>query len=483
MFELTCRLLTCCLLLVSCLALPARAQEDCSGCVDADGDGLVGCYDPDCHVSPGPCDGSYLNQVLPAAPDCDATMELSFLWAYDNWWWQVPVLGDIDGDGEIEVVTRGISEDIRVHDGATGELDWPMAWLVASGPYGPLALGDVDADGSAEIFTGGFNGGTVPALRRIEHDLSETWVTSPEFGLGSESNTRGVSLADFDGDGLPETHQRGAIRDAQSGTLLLDLSTEPLLLSEGCVAADFFPDDACPSCAGLELASTSGVWAVDVRAGLFELVGSLPGYRTGQLAVADWNGDEALDLIVNVTDRHVDGPPSPPWELFAWDPRTSEILGRHEHELEPPSGVPLVSDFDGDAGLEIALLHPNPGLGDAVIRLWDDDFSVMDDLEVFSGSFDGSLTAFDFDRDGISEIITRGDRWLQVLSALDGTILASSPCPTHFTGPRDERPLVADVDGDGQAEILAGCEDGMLVLNVEGAPAARSVVNQFQDFN
>ncbi|MEM7249039.1 MAG: FG-GAP-like repeat-containing protein [Acidobacteriota bacterium] len=480
MFEPCARRPFAALLALVLVATAHAGEEDCSGCADLDGDGLVGCYDPDCHVSPGPCDGSYLNQVLPATPDCASTLEIQYIWGTDSGSWRLPVLGDIDGDGDIEVVARGTSEDLRAYDGATGARG---DWIGPNGPFGPLALGDVDVDGTAEIFTGGFNGGTIPGLRRVEHDFTEAWVTSPERGWGAESHTRGVSLADFDGDGLPEAYQQGAIRDAQTGTLLLDLSTEPLLGREGCVAADFFPDDACPPCAGLELASASGVWAVDVRAGLFELVGSLPSHRNGQLAVADWNGDEALDLIVNVTDRHVEGLPTFPYELFAWDPRTGEILGRHEYDFDWPSGVPLVSDFDGDAGLEIALLQGDPGVGFTVIRLWDDDFSVLRDLAVSSLSFDGSLTAFDFDRDGIADIVTRGDRGLQVVSALDGTILAETPCPMPATGPIDERPLVADLDGDGQAEILVGCLDGLAAWTVQGAPAARSVVNQYQDFN
>ena len=62
------------------------------------------------------------------------------------------------------------------------------------------------------------------------------------------------------------------------------------------------------------------------------------------------------------------------------------------------------------------------------------------------------FTVFDFNRDGTSEIVYRGT---EQLSILDGASLTSLSTPvTSYSGTLTEYPVVADVNGDGHAEII-----------------------------
>jgi len=63
---------------------------------------------------------------------------------------------------------------------------------------------------------------------------------------------------------------------------------------------------------------------------------------------------------------------------------------------------------------------------------------------------------FDFDGDGSAEVIYSDEINLRVYTGSDGTVLWST-CNT--TGTLVEYPLVADVDGDGHADIVAVSND------------------------
>ena len=90
------------------LASPAFAVEDCSDCVDDDGDGLVDCYDPECWGS-RECPELFLDTTPPQA-DCGADIRLTELWRSpigDPF--KSPVIGDILMLGTSEPDPGGIT--------------------------------------------------------------------------------------------------------------------------------------------------------------------------------------------------------------------------------------------------------------------------------------------------------------------------------------------------------------------------------------
>jgi VCBS repeat protein len=120
------------------------------------------------------------------------------------------VLGDVDGDGDLDVVvgntfTPGVSDHLYLNDGggtfsdATSQLP-PILDNTVS-----LALGDVDGDGDLDLFVGNgpsgtaFGGGTQSRLYRNDGGgiFADATANLPSL----TANTEGVALGDLDGDG------------------------------------------------------------------------------------------------------------------------------------------------------------------------------------------------------------------------------------------------------------------------------------------
>jgi hypothetical protein len=114
-------------------------------------------------------------------------------------------------------------------------------------------------------------------------------------------------------------------------------------------------------------------------------------------------------------------------------------------------GPPTVADFDGDKKPEIgvamatyyAVMKPNFG-GKTIDVLWK---TPNHDL---SSSVTGS-TVFDFEGDGKAEVVYGDECFLWVFDGTTGKVRFAAP-HTSFTG--TEASMLADIDGDGHAELL-----------------------------
>ncbi|HRI72361.1 MAG TPA: VCBS repeat-containing protein, partial [Polyangium sp.] len=121
-------------------------------------------------------------------------------------------------------------------------------------------------------------------------------------------------------------------------------------------------------------------------------------------------------------------------------------------------GPPTVADFDGDGKAEIGVAAAN--------------FYIVADLECLatplpalcsdngirwkvanqdcSSRVTGS-SVFDFDGDGKAEVVYNDETTFRVMDGTTGTVILSRPNTSHT---RLEMPIVADVDNDGNAEIV-----------------------------
>ncbi len=126
----------------------------------------------------------------------------------------------------------------------------------------------------------------------------------------------------------------------------------------------------------------------------------------------------------------------------------------------PPhlGGPPTVADFDGDGNMDIGVANASAYavfdlscVGSARPSACADDGVLWSTPTVDGSSAVTSSTVFDFNGDGRAEVIYNDEDHLFVFDGATGTVLLSEPSPsqTHV-----EEAVVADVDNDGNAEIV-----------------------------
>lgn len=115
---------------------------------------------------------------------------------------QAPVLGDLDGDGEPEVIQALANGQVLILDGATGTLEGWFAvadGVQAEWTAGPI-VGDVSGDGTPDLLLGASDG----RLWIVDGLLRATW-SAPVGALqatGPSPMSAAPTIADVDGDGF-----------------------------------------------------------------------------------------------------------------------------------------------------------------------------------------------------------------------------------------------------------------------------------------
>lgn len=442
------------------------AQENnCDNCIDDDGDGLIDCYDPDCSGNSS-CDNFFIRSTTNSNIYlCDSITDSIF---YLKEFWQryqvgiedskTPVVGDIDNDGIPEIITRyivsGTDYYLSLLNGQTGI---PNNILLPYKIASEMAIGDIDKDGFGEIicftdFAGDW------ALTCLEHDGSQKWRNTTNFYTSTYAPY--PSLADFDADGIPEVYIGNKIFNTVNGSLIVSGAGSKGKINGGAgsgydfsTAADVLPDNYCTDCNGLELICGNQVYAVDITGAQLTIVSTAPGgLLDGFTSVADMDNDDSLDIIVNMYQS-----------IYIWNPRTAIQLGNTfplivKQGSIHQGGIPNLGNLDAD---------PEPEIGIAsdsfyVVINYDQASNVLTEfwknkVQDITPSITPASTMFDLDCNNELEIIFRDRDSLYIINGATGKVLSSKKC---LSGTLNERPVVADVDNDGHAEIVCGCRDG-----------------------
>ena len=198
--------------------------------------------------------------------------------------------------------------------------------------------------------------------------------------------------------------------------------------------------------------------------------------QDGSALVADFTGDDKLDILV----RDING------QLSLYDPATNQCLFHRDYL--PMRAYPAVGDIDGDGMPEIVGLKDNhtlaaykyvPSRG-SLRQFW-----TIHHTDV---SAQTSMTLFDFNADGCCEIVYRDETSLRIINGSgknhitgSDTIQAGRRVAYNLAAfqvssvTKSEYPVVADVNGDGQTEIVVGgtlyepYKDGNATINIFGA--------------
>ena len=340
-----------------------------------------------------------------------------------------PSVIDLTGDGVPEVVFGSTASTgggyvevgvLRALDGASGaELFTVTDSTLRVNTAASVAVGDIDLDGRPEILACDDTGAR---LLCFEHDGTFKW-RSPSL----EAIYWGApALADLDQDGTPEIvigrqvlNANGTVRWTGTGGRASPGNVGPI----SCVA-DIDLDGSPEVVAGNTLYRANG--AVAWQAGLPD----------AHNAVANFDADPFPEIVA-VAGGQV-------WLLertgaVKWGPVAIPGGGA--------GGPPTVADYDNDGEPEIgvagasryAVFETNGTLKWAVVT--------QDGSSNRTGS-----SVYDFDGDGSAEVVYRDELYLRVYRGTDGAVLFQTPmssCTWH------EYVLVADVDADGNAEIVA----------------------------
>jgi gliding motility-associated-like protein len=427
-----------------------------------------------------------------------------------------PLVIDTDGDCVPEILmssNNGITnnpnprttKDIRIVNSSNGATISTISTAFYSWHAGnSYAVADIDLDGMVEIILAAADVPVNNASERgrlicYELDGTINWISNEPFGLNSLYAYGGtVGLTDFNRDGIPECYIYNEIFNAQSGVKLANGGSNGIGLSrdvsppEGSLAVGI-SGQFNPSSFNLELACGYTVYEVVIT----NLLGSAGNsmnpinmqingaYLDGYTSMADINLDGNLDVVVstrgdqNTARLYVYQVLSGIPQLIA---QTTMPTGGGPQTLH--SGPPFIGDMDGSGFPTIGLTRAYKLLAyryngsPNLLQLWD--------LPTNDASGETGLTMFDFNQDGVQEIVYRDMSLLRIIDASSGipVVLASFPCSS---GTGVERPIVADIHGNGESQICVTCGlyNGGRVEVFSSSPAqqpwapSRSIWNQY----
>ncbi len=383
-----------------------------------------------------------------------ASTPLDTLDLVEKWYWpgdpQIPAFPDVygpvtvaqltddNGDGRIDTADRpdvlfiatlaGKGEGRLVAvDGGSGETLWVNASDAVSG-HGSPAVGDIDGDGLVEAIIPGVDR---MKLYAFEHDGTLKWIadTGPGFTV-SGTPRDAVALADLDHDGAVEIIHGRRVFDHLGNQLWEgngDYGGEPTY-------------GTLPIAVDLDLQGD-----VEVVAGrtAYRADGSILWWRTdlpsggGFTAVGNFNDDDYPEIVLVAGGN-----------VYLLDHTGKTLWGPVSLPGGGAGGAPTVGDFDGDGEVEIGIA----GARNYIVLETDGRIKWTSPTQDASSHRTGS-SLFDFNADGEIEVVYADERFLRVYKGENGEILKEMRLGSGTTL---EYPVIADIDGDGRAEIVTG---------------------------
>lgn len=407
-----------------------------------------------------------------------------------------PMVGDVDGDGIPEIVAcrylahscyESVGNGMLVFDGQTGTLKYTIEVPSYAVSGQCMSLCDADRNGRAEFYMIAednylycFDATGRGQLWRSNEALNARYI---------------VMSADVNADGRPEIVCGPYIFDAQTGTLLLQGTQESTgrgycryhgscwnreWYMQALIDIDY--DGQLEICAGNTIykpiitnttGSAGNTWSVVRQANAHSNIQRWD----GQTFVADFDNDGDIDVCVIGFSTNGRDCGNGRVDLYVWEGQTSDILAYYIASVDLPS-IPFAGDLDGNGTPEIIF---NCGSG---MHAFTYDPSLPNKIRLMHQerrfAETAGFTVFDFNQDGREEIVYRN---INQMFIVDGATLTDlcSPIPIS-SGTVVEYPTVADVNGDGHAEIVVCHNQSVSAFGSQQQGAwgsARKVWNQW----
>ena len=467
--------------------------EICDNGIDDDGDGYIDCYDTECPCLGEDCSISESSDDINARLSWQSTVDRVSIDA-------TPIIGNLNpaSDSTVEIIvlespaniTNAPCPNLLFFEGDGANADDPHELNIPFGVDGYSAvnpvIGDVDGNGVPELLIVNTNSQLLVYTNYDPNSnpIMELMVTSPD---PVDHPNRKPYLADFNGDGISEVYVGDDIYEFDFSlmnptlTKVLSGGSSAGLLNFGnyqqpnCspIAVDLLSPIHCagdPDCDGIELAAGNIIYSVDmtgldgdgyeikIQRDLNQLQSDFE-YLDGYTSSADVNHDGILDVVVAATRDDDVG-------VYVWD--RDGLIQWFPHETDRTGGVVSIANVYDDT--ESGAISDLPEiLVCSVDRLYAYNLNAADQgLPNFAwwkqittdGSGMTSTSVFDFNGDGIAEILYRDMENLRIMYGgalpFPPGVDAERNWDVHLcgSGTFDEFPVTADIDGDLQAEII-----------------------------
>jgi len=411
------------------------------GWPDSDGDGWADCMERDCDVDMPDSQEVGVDDACVRDPwfPPDDPWNVGVEWHVETGGTGVVVapavgnLTDDNGDGFVDdrdvpeiVFTTLTSNELIVLSGDTGQELWRASNV--QGTAG-VSIADIDADGDNEIVAMTI-GNARFRITAFEADGSYTWAEGQGAGpLAPEDMTIYAmsTVADLDADGDPEVIVDKFVVDGKTGrpVAVLDVYQPPRTALRTPVVGDIDHDGQKEILLGPDRFTKDGTREYRNERAL---------YRSVHTAIANVDDDPEGEVIMGYGSV-----------LEVMDPDGTALF-----QVPLPGdngGPPCVADFDGDGEVEIGI-----GVGEAVALYELDGTAVWTHTSIDGTIAHAGCSGYDFDGDGAYELLHADQHSFYIFDGATGRVLYQDgrhTSTTHF-----EYPVVADVDHDGNAEIV-----------------------------
>lgn len=357
-----------------------------------------------------------------------------------EWQWRDPVgegtlstpvvahLDDDDGDGRAgspgdtpEIAIISLSGQLVVLDGAEGSVRWELPGFEREGH---VAMADVDGDGAVELLAPGDD-------RRLVC-LDGTGAVEWRSELDYAAFTQVILPTDLDGDGEAEVLVHSGVVRGRDGLHRMSLVGGDVS-ETAAVAADLDLDGR------EEILYSNRILRHDGLV-LFELEEARHNDAV-YAATVDLDADPRGETVWHFADQ-----------LWFVDDDGTVLTTLDTSSGHVSGGPPSVADFDGDGDLEIVVPAQD------ALLLVELDGSLVWSVPIVDVSSAAAASGFDLDGDGAYEVLYADERRFTIRDGRTGEVRFEES--RHGSLTSVEYPVVADVDGDGAAEILLASSSG-----------------------
>jgi len=389
-------------------------------------------------------------------------------WAIDNPDHGVTniAVADVDGDGTQELLwgagaTSTGPDYLHVYDISTQSLEWESQHV--DGPFHAMDVGDVDGDGQLEIVfaslrsNSGYGDGMVAVWDAQTH--TPEWDQTNLFGGTAWTGIHDVQIGDVNNDGTQEIVV-ATDRLYDGAIYILDGTTKEIRHS-------YFYDEGAPI-RSLAIADVDNDGTNEIIAGGSRETTGAPGVYAyvldGATGAVEWNSISLGDYWSAISEIEVGNLDSDAAQeivavnnhLFVFDGVT------HQQWQSSFSGVSSLHLYNPDRDETQEILV---GLNNGQVLVIDGQtYQTVDDFQLSSTAITG-LQTYDIDKDGDTELIYSNGTSVGIYSfEHSATIWQSDPLGTSVGNTNSL--LVADTDGDGRVEIIVGTNYTLIEFDV-----------------